>query len=614
MLQNKTNSSLLEKLVARESLNTLILNLYPDKNEYSFALQMGSIVDELNVAGNSADGEEQMCTARVRWQWDDELLKYIDNEELPCILVDVLEEHGGLFYSGCVIVEVREHGVEGLGCQSRLVLLRPSPQSLWADVSLICDGTDEEDEQEEKWDETERLRLEAALIAATAPRLCLDPRPHVALLAARHHHQRHLLGEQGLRRVGRSWAATGTSKRRAGTSTIHQQQHEFILRKRARRSGGGTSTRSATPLAPPPAVLPAPALTPRRPLAPPPHPPCTNKYRCYAGPRDTKNCMPHLVEEYILDTDRQCETEPHKLYKLHVKLSILQRPFNSEYLGELYLDVDYEEGRSSGASSRFALGSRSYVDKFIRQFTDMLTKKGRKSMKIMKRVAGQEPKYICIPGLLGVSGSTGTGASTGVPQPVQVAPAISTPIAPSEPQTNNGQSKVEARHATNPEITALVASFISTAQQLEQQQAVKQRQQQQVNAAGNNAAILSLLNSSPINRRAMPVQLQAQQLPLRISALTAHQPPVNVLVPGTSTVQWPPRQQPQTTSEQGALSALLVNTPAADHLVPGAGNASALLERLAASLHQQQTQVQVRKNQSRTVWLIFYFAIKFLGG
>lgn len=44
----------MEKLVARESLNTLILNLYPDKNEYSFALRMGSIVDDLNV-GNSVD-------------------------------------------------------------------------------------------------------------------------------------------------------------------------------------------------------------------------------------------------------------------------------------------------------------------------------------------------------------------------------------------------------------------------------------------------------------------------------------------------------------------------------------------------------------------------------
>lgn len=47
--------------MARESLNTLILNLYPDKNEYSFALRMGSIVDDLNV-GNNLDKTTNVST------------------------------------------------------------------------------------------------------------------------------------------------------------------------------------------------------------------------------------------------------------------------------------------------------------------------------------------------------------------------------------------------------------------------------------------------------------------------------------------------------------------------------------------------------------------------
>lgn len=48
----KTNSFLLEKLVTRERLNTLILNLYPEKNEYSVSLRMGSIVDDINIGNN----------------------------------------------------------------------------------------------------------------------------------------------------------------------------------------------------------------------------------------------------------------------------------------------------------------------------------------------------------------------------------------------------------------------------------------------------------------------------------------------------------------------------------------------------------------------------------
>jgi len=46
----------------------------------------------------------------VRWPYHlDALLSYLDNGELPYILVDLLEESNpDLFYSGCVIAEVRD--------------------------------------------------------------------------------------------------------------------------------------------------------------------------------------------------------------------------------------------------------------------------------------------------------------------------------------------------------------------------------------------------------------------------------------------------------------------------------------------------------------------------
>lgn len=58
-------------------------------------------------------------------------MKYIDNEELPCILVDILEQdHQELFYSGCVIVEVRDYQQSNsqVLCEKRHVLLRPTVQ------------------------------------------------------------------------------------------------------------------------------------------------------------------------------------------------------------------------------------------------------------------------------------------------------------------------------------------------------------------------------------------------------------------------------------------------------------------------------------------------------
>lgn len=81
---------MLEKLVAREHLNTLVLNLYPGSKGYSLSIKMGR--DELVEAVKLPYHEDQLLT-------------YIDNEELPPALTDLLEQ-ADLYYSGCVIVQV----------------------------------------------------------------------------------------------------------------------------------------------------------------------------------------------------------------------------------------------------------------------------------------------------------------------------------------------------------------------------------------------------------------------------------------------------------------------------------------------------------------------------
>lgn len=63
-------------------------------------------------------------------------------------------------------------------------------------------------------------------------------------------------------------------------------------------------------------------------------------------PQETIDCTPQLMEEYILETERG----PGRVY--YIKLSILQRPSNCEFLGQLYVDKEYREGESNGASCR----------------------------------------------------------------------------------------------------------------------------------------------------------------------------------------------------------------------------------------------------------------------
>lgn len=85
--------------------------------------------------------------------------------------------------------------------------------------------------------------------------------------------------------------------------------------------------------------------------------------RAYERPRPTPDCQPQLVEEYVLETEK---TSPHAgAGFFHIKLSILQRPSDQEFLGELYVDRDHVEGERNGAACRFTLGMFEFFPIFI---------------------------------------------------------------------------------------------------------------------------------------------------------------------------------------------------------------------------------------------------------
>jgi hypothetical protein len=72
----------------------------------------------------------------------------------------------------------------------------------------------------------------------------------------------------------------------------------------------------------------------------------TRLARAFEPLRHTTDCAPQLVEEYTLETDRP----QGRIY--HIRLSVLQRPSSTEFLGELYVDRDYKEGVRNGSSCR----------------------------------------------------------------------------------------------------------------------------------------------------------------------------------------------------------------------------------------------------------------------
>uniref|UniRef100_A0A674CLL3 SPT20 homolog, SAGA complex component n=1 Tax=Salmo trutta TaxID=8032 RepID=A0A674CLL3_SALTR len=154
----RRNVNLLEKLMCQESVSCLVVNLYPGNQGYSLMLR----------GKNGSDSE----TIRLPYE-EGQLLEYLDAEELPPILVDLLEKSQvNIFHCGCVVTEVRDYRQSGNtkmpSFQSRHVLLRPTMQTLICDVHAMTSD-------HHKWTQDDKFQLESQLLLATADPLCLDP-------------------------------------------------------------------------------------------------------------------------------------------------------------------------------------------------------------------------------------------------------------------------------------------------------------------------------------------------------------------------------------------------------------------------------------------------------
>uniref|UniRef100_A0A2K6B9P1 Spt20-like SEP domain-containing protein n=1 Tax=Macaca nemestrina TaxID=9545 RepID=A0A2K6B9P1_MACNE len=164
----RSNVNLLEKLVRRESLPCLLVNLYPGNQGYSVMLQRkdGSFAETIPLPYDERT-----------------LLDYLDAEELPPALADVLDKASvNIFHSGCVIVEVRDYrqssNMQPPGYQSRHILLHPTMQTLAHEVKTMTRDV-------QKWSQEDKLQLESQLILETAEPLYLDPSVAVACAANR---------------------------------------------------------------------------------------------------------------------------------------------------------------------------------------------------------------------------------------------------------------------------------------------------------------------------------------------------------------------------------------------------------------------------------------------
>ncbi|XP_050997743.1 transcription factor SPT20 homolog [Acomys russatus] len=170
----ESNVYLLKKLLKREALPCLIVSLYPENQGYSLMIK--------DKCGSFSEPFQLPYEA-------EELIEYLDAEELPPFLIDVLEKSPvNVFHHGCVIAEIRDYrqgsnidpagelaaepavlpAVSPPAYQSRHILLHPTMQSLVSDVHSIPSDN-------HQWTEEEKLEPESQLISASAEPLYLFP-------------------------------------------------------------------------------------------------------------------------------------------------------------------------------------------------------------------------------------------------------------------------------------------------------------------------------------------------------------------------------------------------------------------------------------------------------
>ncbi|XP_064126308.1 transcription factor SPT20 homolog isoform X22 [Loxodonta africana] len=207
----------------QETLSCLVVNLYPGNEGYSLMLR----------GKNGSDSE----TIRLPYE-EGELLEYLDAEELPPILVDLLEKSQvNIFHCGCVIAEIRDYrqssNMKSPGYQSRHILLRPTMQTLVCDVHSITSDN-------HKWTQEDKLLLESQLILATAEPLCLDPSVAVACTANRLLYNKQKMNTRPLRRCFKRYSRSSLNRQQDLSHCPPPPQLKLLdfLQKRKERKAG----------------------------------------------------------------------------------------------------------------------------------------------------------------------------------------------------------------------------------------------------------------------------------------------------------------------------------------------------------------------------------------
>ncbi|XP_032661795.1 transcription factor SPT20 homolog isoform X15 [Chelonoidis abingdonii] len=363
----RRNVNLLEKLVMQETLSCLVVNLYPGNEGYSLMLR----------GKNGSDSE----TIRMPYE-EGELLEYLDAEELPPILVDLLEKSQvNIFHCGCVIAEIRDYRQSGNmkspTYQSKHVLLRPTMQTLICDVHSITNDN-------HKWTQEDKLLLESQLILATAEPLCLDPSVAVTCTANRLLYNKQKMNTRPMKRCFKRYSRSSLNRQQdvAHYSTPPQLRLLDYLQKRKERKGAqqydlkiSKAGNCVDMWKQNPCYLTAPSEVDVEKYA---------KVEKSVKPDDSQPTVwpaHEIRDDYVFE----CEVGNH-LQK--TKLTIFQSLGNPLYYGKIQTFKGSEENDSPRTPSQFLIGSKTDAERVVNQYQELVQSEAKCPVKMVHNSGG----------------------------------------------------------------------------------------------------------------------------------------------------------------------------------------------------------------------------------
>ncbi|XP_009990947.1 PREDICTED: transcription factor SPT20 homolog isoform X2 [Tauraco erythrolophus] len=363
----RRNVNLLEKLVMQETLSCLVVNLYPGNEGYSLMLR----------GKNGSDSE----TIRLPYE-EGELLEYLDAEELPPILVDLLEKSQvNIFHCGCVIAEIRDYRQSGNmkspTYQSKHILLRPTMQTLICDVHSITSDN-------HKWTQEDKLLLESQLILATAEPLCLDPSIAVTCTTNRLLYNKQKMNTRPMKRCFKRYSRSSLNRQQevAQYSTPPQLRLLDYLQKRKERKGAqqydlkiSKAGNCVDMWKQNPCYLTAPSEVDVEKYA---------KVEKSIKPDDSQPTVwpaHEIKDDYVFE----CEVG-NQLQK--TKLTIFQSLGNPLYYGKIQTLKGDEENDSLLTPSQFLIGSKTDAERVVNQYQELVQSEAKCPVKIFHNSGG----------------------------------------------------------------------------------------------------------------------------------------------------------------------------------------------------------------------------------